>query len=59
MARLLRRAIFYDTNPIPMKYMMKRLGILERNEHRLLMVPAPPELVRRLDEELVRTGLVG
>jgi 4-hydroxy-tetrahydrodipicolinate synthase len=52
-------AVFYDTNPIPMKYMMKRLGILERNEHRLPMVPATPELERRLDEVLARTGLVG
>ena len=30
--------IFWDTNPIPLKYLMKRLGLLERNEHRLPMV---------------------
>ncbi len=43
------KAVFYDTNPIPIKYMMKRLGILSRNEHRLPMVPATPELERKLD----------
>jgi hypothetical protein len=35
----LNQAVFFDTNPIPIKDMRKRLGILERNEHRLPMVP--------------------
>lgn len=52
------KAIFYDTNPIPMKYMMKRLGIIERNEHRLPMMPATPELEKRLDGVLERAGLL-
>jgi len=52
------RAIFFDTNPIPMKYMMKRLCILERNEHRLPMLPATPELEKRLDAVLERAGLL-
>lgn len=52
------RAIFFDTNPIPMKYMMKRLGIIERNEHRLPMVSATPELEKRLDGVLQRAGLL-
>jgi hypothetical protein len=38
--------------------MMKRLGILERNEHRLPMMPATPELEKRLDEVLQRVGLL-
>jgi 4-hydroxy-tetrahydrodipicolinate synthase len=54
----LNHSVFYDTNPIPMKYMMKRLGILERNEHRLPMLPATPELERRLDQVLERAGLL-
>lgn len=54
----LMRAIFFDTNPIPMKYMMKRLGLLERNEHRLPMAPATPELEKRLDAVLERAGLL-
>jgi 4-hydroxy-tetrahydrodipicolinate synthase len=54
----INQAVFFDTNPIPMKYMMKRLGILERNEHRLPMMPATPELETRLDEVLKRAGLL-
>jgi len=52
-------AVFYDTNPIAMKYMMKRLGLIAANEHRLPMVPATPELERRLDGVLERAGLLG
>jgi 4-hydroxy-tetrahydrodipicolinate synthase len=54
----INEAVFYDTNPIPMKYMMKRLGILKANEHRLPMVPATPELEKRLDRVLERAGLI-
>jgi len=54
----LNRAVFWDTNPIPIKYMAKRLGIIPRNEHRLPMVPATPELERRLDALLRSTGLL-
>jgi 4-hydroxy-tetrahydrodipicolinate synthase len=55
----INQAVFFDTNPIPMKYMMKRLGILKSNEHRLPMVPATAELERRLDGVLKRAGLLG
>jgi 4-hydroxy-tetrahydrodipicolinate synthase len=54
----LNKAVFFDTNPIPIKYMMKRLGIITANEHRLPMVPASPELERRLDGVLERSGLM-
>ena len=54
----LNRSVQFDTNPIPVKYMMKRLGLLEDNEHRLPMAPALPELEKRLDEVLVKTGLL-
>lgn len=54
----INRAVFFDTNPIPMKYMMKRLGILATNEHRLPMVPATQELEKRLDGVLTRAGLL-
>lgn len=53
----LNRAVFFDTNPIPMKYMMKRLGLLKDNEHRLPMLAATPELERRLDGVLQKAGL--
>lgn len=54
----LNQAVFFDTNPIPMKYMMKRLGILPNEEHRLPMVPSTPELQKRLDAVLARAGLL-
>lgn len=52
------KAVFFDTNPIPMKYMMKKLGLLKANEHRLPMMPATPELEQRLDGVLERAGLL-
>jgi 4-hydroxy-tetrahydrodipicolinate synthase len=54
----LNRSIQYDTNPIPIKYMMKRLGILANNEHRLPMAPATSELEKELDGVLIRAGLL-
>jgi 4-hydroxy-tetrahydrodipicolinate synthase len=54
----INQAVFFDTNPIPIKYMMKRLGLLPANEHRLPMVPATAELERRLDGVLKRAGLL-
>jgi 4-hydroxy-tetrahydrodipicolinate synthase len=55
----INQAVFYDTNPTPMKYMMKKLGLLPANEHRLPMMAATPELERRLDGVLMRAGLMG
>lgn len=52
------QAVFFDTNPIPMKYMMMRLGLLPNEEHRLPMVPSTPELRQRLDAVLTRAGLL-
>ncbi|MFP3501641.1 4-hydroxy-tetrahydrodipicolinate synthase [Burkholderia sp. SIMBA_062] len=54
----LNLSVFFDTNPIPIKYMMKRLGLLPTNEHRLPMVPATPDLEKRLDHVLERAGLI-
>jgi len=54
----LNEAVFFDTNPIPVKYMMKRMGLLADNEHRLPMVPATPEVAARLDAVLDRAGLL-
>jgi 4-hydroxy-tetrahydrodipicolinate synthase len=55
----INQAVFYDTNPQPMKYMMKRLGIMPKNEHRLPMMPADKALEKRLDGVLERAGLLG
>ncbi|MEX0344191.1 MAG: 4-hydroxy-tetrahydrodipicolinate synthase [Rhizobiaceae bacterium] len=54
----INKAVFYDINPIPMKYMMKRLGIMPENEHRLPLMPATPDLEKRLDGVLAKTGLI-
>jgi 4-hydroxy-tetrahydrodipicolinate synthase len=53
----INKAVFFDTNPIPMKYMMKKLGLLVQNEHRLPMVPATAELAAKLDGVLARAAL--
>ena len=54
----LNRAVFFDTNPIPVKYMMRRIGLLATNEHRLPMVPANRDLEEKLDVILRRAGLL-
>jgi len=54
----INQSVFYDTNPIPIKYMMKKLGIMPANEHRLPMLPATPEIEARLDGVLERAGLL-
>src|SRR5690606_10885372 len=55
----INKAAFYDTNPIPVTCMMKRLGLIPRNEHRLPMAPATDELAAKLDGVLERAGLLG
>lgn len=54
----LNRSVFYDTNPVPIKYMLKRMGVIPENSHRLPMLAAAPELERRLDGVLERAGLI-
>lgn len=54
----LNKSVFFDTNPIPIKYMLRRMGILPNNEHRLPMASATPELEARLDAVLERAGLL-
>lgn len=54
----LNAAIHSDTNPIPIKYMMHKVGLLTHNDHRLPMVPATRELEIRLDAVLERAGLI-
>ncbi len=50
----INKAVFFDINPIPMKYMAKKLGLIPANEHRLPLLPASPELETRLDAVLAR-----
>lgn len=54
----LNKSVFFDTNPIAIKYMMKRMGIIPDNSHRLPMAPATPELETRLDKVLEDARLI-
>jgi 4-hydroxy-tetrahydrodipicolinate synthase len=54
----LNRAVFFDTNPIPIKYLMKRAGLLQDDEHRLPLGPPTPDVASRLDAVFERAGLV-
>jgi 4-hydroxy-tetrahydrodipicolinate synthase len=46
-----------DTGPIPIKCMMKLMGLLPKNEHRLPMVPATPEQEQQLEAVVKRYSL--
>ncbi len=54
----LNQSIFLDTNPVPLKYMMNRLGLLDSPELRLPLVPLDEEQKRILDPILARAGLL-
>lgn len=54
----LNQSIFLDTNPIPLKYMMHRLGLLDSPELRLPLVPVDEKQASILDPMLVRAGLL-
>jgi len=54
----LNQAIFLDTNPIPVKYMMSRLDLLETPEVRLPLAPLVDEDCKKLDEVLGRARLL-
>jgi len=54
----LNQAIFLDTNPIPLKHMMWRTGLLETPEVRLPLTTLAREHHSRLDEVLCRAGLL-
>jgi len=54
----LNQSIFLDTNPIPLKYMMSRVGLLETPELRLPLVPIDGQNAHTLDGVLRRAGLL-
>jgi 4-hydroxy-tetrahydrodipicolinate synthase len=53
----LMTAAFLDTGPIPIKCMMKLMGLFPTNEHRLPMMPATPELEKQLEAVVERYRL--
>lgn len=54
----LNQAILLETNPVPLKYMMWRLGLLESPELRLPLLPLDQERAKALDPVLARAGLL-
>ena len=54
----LNEAIFLDTNPIPLKYMMWRIGLLPSAELRLPLSPLSAECREKLDTVLSKAGLL-
>jgi 4-hydroxy-tetrahydrodipicolinate synthase len=54
----LNQAIFLDTNPIPLKYMMWRLGLIDTLELRLPLTPLDGEHENTLGQVLGRAGLL-
>jgi 4-hydroxy-tetrahydrodipicolinate synthase len=52
------RGVALESSPIPVKYMLKRFGVLKTNEHRSPMVPASPEIEKQLDKILAEVGLI-
>jgi len=54
----LNQAIFLDTNPIPVKYMMWRMGLLKSAEVRLPLIELTGQQCKGLDEIMSRAGLI-
>jgi 4-hydroxy-tetrahydrodipicolinate synthase len=54
----LNQSIFIDTNPVPLKYMMWRLGLLDAPELRLPLVSLDEANAKILDLVLMRAGLL-
>ena len=54
----LNQSIFLDTNPVPLKYMMSRLGILDSPELRLPLASIDNANKKVLDSVLARAGLL-
>jgi len=55
----INQALQSPGNPIALKYMMKRLGVIPGNDHRLPLMPAETDLQRHLDGILRRADLIG
>ena len=52
------RGVALESSPIPVKYMLKRLGLLKTNEHRSPLVAASAEVEQQLDGVLAEIGLL-
>lgn len=52
------RAMFFETNPIPVKTALHKMGLFKNLEFRLPLVPLMPETETKLDAVLKSSGLV-
>ena len=52
------RAMFFETNPMPVKTCLYKMGIFKNLEFRLPMVPVTSETDARLDKTLQNVGLI-
>jgi len=55
--RTLFKLNFIESNPVPVKYALSRMGMIEEN-YRLPLVPLSAENKARLDKELETLGLI-
>jgi 4-hydroxy-tetrahydrodipicolinate synthase len=54
----LTNLLFKEPNPAPVKYILKKLGLIESDELRLPLVPTTPALAAQVDSELERLELL-
>lgn len=54
----LNRAMFIETNPIPVKTSLAKMGIIPEAEFRLPICPLEPESVPKLEKVLKEAGLI-
>jgi 4-hydroxy-tetrahydrodipicolinate synthase len=51
------QANFIESNPLPVKYILARMGLIEE-AYRLPLVPMSPESKKKIDALLLRYGIV-
>ena len=55
----INKALFCESNPIPIKYAMYVAGLIERLEYRLPLAPPSRESMRRIEDVLKNYNVVG
>ncbi|MSO96645.1 MAG: 4-hydroxy-tetrahydrodipicolinate synthase [Rhodospirillaceae bacterium] len=54
----LNTAAFLETNPLPLKYLARRMGLIPTLEYRLPLMAPTSELAAQLDSALLAAGLI-
>ncbi len=55
----INKALFYESNPIPIKYAMYVAGLIETLEYRLPLVPPSRESMKKIEDVLKNYNVVG